>query len=69
MIFIVLNSSHTTYKPEKIESGSSENQQQKKHFANAQQKRCSWKLCNIHRKTPVPKPLFNKVAYPSLQFC
>ena len=31
MIFIALNSSDTTYKPEKIESGSSENQQQQKH--------------------------------------
>ena len=39
----------------------------KQHFQKqppevSYKERCSWKFCKILKKTPVPEPLFNKVA-------
>ena len=36
-------------------------------FADFFQTRCSWRFCNIHRKTPVLESLFNKAV--GLQSC
>ena len=36
----------------------------KQLFTDVFQDRCSWKFCNIHRKTPVLESLFNKVTGP-----
>ena len=35
--------------------------------ADVFEKRCSEKICNIHRKTFMLKPLFNQVAVPLLK--